>query len=104
MQPVSASRKSSSQFSPHSISQSSMSTCFSPLKEATMPRKAQGIVREISHSAAADRRLKMRRGNVLSLTKDDWRTTLSANKFLSKRQGVRRGKPRARHDQQDTTK
>jgi hypothetical protein len=36
-----------------------------------MPPKAQGIVREISRSAAADRQLKMRRGNVLSLTKDD---------------------------------
>jgi hypothetical protein len=69
-----------------------------------MPRNAHGIVREISRRAAAGRRLKTRRGNVLSLTKDDWRTTLSPNKYLSKRQGVRRGKPRARHDQQDTTK
>jgi hypothetical protein len=41
----------------------------------------------------------MRRGNVLSLTKGDWRTTLSPNKCLSKRQGVRRDKPRVRHDQ-----
>jgi hypothetical protein len=69
-----------------------------------MPRKAQGIVRKIGRSAAADRRLKMRRHSVLSLTKDDWRTTLSLNKYLSKRQGVRRGKPRARHCQKDTIK
>jgi hypothetical protein len=41
------------------------------LKKVAMPRKAQGIAREIGHSVAADRRLKMRRGNVLSLTKDD---------------------------------
>jgi hypothetical protein len=69
-----------------------------------MPRNAQGIVRKISRRAAADRRLNMQRGNVLSLTKDDWRTTLSPNKYLSKRQNVRRGKPRARRCQQDTTK
>jgi hypothetical protein len=81
-----------------------MLTCFSPFKEAAMPRKDQGIVREIRRSAAAGHRRKMRRGNVLSLTKDDWRTTLSPNKHLSKRQGVRRGKPRARRCQQDTIK
>jgi len=36
-----------------------------------MPRKAQGIVREISRIITLNHWLKMRRGNVLSLTKDD---------------------------------
>jgi len=36
-----------------------------------MPRKAAGIFREISRIAALDHWRKMRRGNVLSLTKDD---------------------------------
>jgi hypothetical protein len=48
-----------------------MSTCFSALTEAAMPRKAQGIVREISRVITLDQWRKMRRGNVLSLTKDD---------------------------------
>jgi hypothetical protein len=66
---------------------------FLAFERSSHARKAKGIVHEISRSAAADWRLKMRRGNVLSLTKDDWRTTLLPNKHLSKRQGVRRGKP-----------
>jgi hypothetical protein len=48
-----------------------MSTGFSLLTEAATPRKAVGIVLEISRIAASEHWLKMRRGNVLSLTKDD---------------------------------
>jgi hypothetical protein len=48
-----------------------MSTCFSLLTKAAVLRKAAGIVREISRIGAFGHWRKMRRGNVLLLTKDD---------------------------------
>jgi hypothetical protein len=48
-----------------------MSTCFALLTKAAVLRKAAPIVRDIGRVITLDQWLKMRRGNVLSLTKGD---------------------------------